>query len=651
MSISFFDKISTCSRVALLAFGLAVLPGAVLPAYSQVPGHGDETRWTKNEYEAQLRLAQVYEENRDWMNAHRLYERLFKERPEVTEAFEGYARSLEAQKKFAEAETVISGYLPRLQKQMQGDYTIILARLQAKQGKRQDAINSFERAEEMYGDVSDCSALLPVAYGMVDVGYKPEALRVISRILELDKEGSFCAGQGATLYLRLAEYGKAAVQYVRLVERGESNLGFVQQRLAQFTQDSVSRSEMLAAFKSEIGEKSTSLPAMQLLAWMYGEAKDYSGAFSIIQKIDDLNGERKQNRGYELLMFAERARAEGALSTAVAAYDEALKRLKSGETAKHNQQFIQQAELGSIKTKEAFVFSTSTLDTTQLRSVISLYERYAASGAPREYALEANNRAGRLALEHLFDLDIAKRNFEGALTGGRITSERAREAMFGLVDVAIASVDLSTARQRLDAIYETLDKRTRSTDKLMRDRVTYMRALIDYYATEFDTAISSLQAVMEDPASDYANDAIYLSNLIVESSTPAAKGALMTFAKGQLAEASHNYDQALQHYESIVLTGSGTPLGDDAIIRSAEVMVRQRRFAEAVDKLGYIQEKMLTSPIADQAQFRLIEIVEMELKDKPRAQRLYEDFLVRYPKSLYTSEARERARKLRGDVF
>ncbi|HET6510969.1 MAG TPA: tetratricopeptide repeat protein, partial [Candidatus Kapabacteria bacterium] len=180
---------------------------------------------------------------------------------------------------------------------------------------------------------------------------------------------------------------------------------------------------------------------------------------------------------------------------------------------------------------------------------------------------------------------------------------------------------------------------------------TYMRALVDYYDGDFDTAISSLQAIMEDPSGDYANDAISLSNLIVESSTPASKASLIVFAKGQLSEVSHAFDQALSHYESIIVTGTSMPLADDAILRSAEVMVKQRRFADAVEKLNTVQEKMMTSPIADQAQFRLIEIVEKDLKDKPRAQRLYEDFLVRYPKSLYTSEARERARRLRGDVF
>lgn len=639
------------SRIALLALGLSIASGVPDSAYAQIPGQGDESRWTQNEFEAQLRLAQVYEEGRDYINAHRIYERLYTERPEVLEAFEGYLRSLEALKKFPEAETTLLGHIEKLERTLAPDYYLVLARLQAKQMKKSEALASFAKAEEMYGMSEDCSVLLPIAYGMVDVGYKQESMEVIERVIALDKDGSFCAGQGATLYLRLSEYGKAAVQYLKLVERGESHLGFVQQRLAQFTQDSASRVEMLNAFKAEVDLQSTSLPSLQLLAWMYGETKDYTGAYQVIEAIDNLNGERKQNRGYELLMFAERSRAEGALETAVKAYDEALKRLKTGETARHNQPFIQQAELGSIKTKEAFVFSKPTIDTLLLRSVIADYQRYASSGVPREYAIDASLRAGRLALDHLFDLSTAKKNFEIAIAGVKNHSPRTREAMFGLVEVAIASSDLAQARKQLDIIDQTLDKRARSSDKLAREQVTYMRALLDFYGGEFDTAIAELQTIMEDPSSDFANDAITLSNMIAESSTPGAKSALISFAKGQFAEASHNFDQALMLYDAIQTTSPSAPLADDAIVRSAETLVKLGRYPEAVEKLGHVQEKMMTSPIADQAQFRMIEIIEKNLNDKAKAQRLYEDFLVRYPKSLHAADARDRARQLRGDVF
>jgi tetratricopeptide (TPR) repeat protein len=642
------------SRIATLVFGLAVGASTLtIPNYAlaQIPGQGDESRWTKNEYEAQLRLAQVYEDNRDYISAHRIYERLYQERPEVLETFEGYVRSLEALKKFAEAEAVLSKHIQKLDRSLAPDYYITLARMQAKQMKRSDALESFEKAEQAFGKSDDCATLLPIAFAMVDLGYRNESIEVIGRVLSLDKDGSFCAGQAATLYLRLAEYGKAAVQYLKLVERGESHLGFVQQRLAQFTQDSASRVEMLAAFKREVDLKSSSLPSLQLLAWMYGETKDYAGAYQVIEAIDNLNGEKKQNKGYELLMFADRARAEGALEIAVMAYDEALRRLKSGDAVKYNQPFIQQAELGAIKTKEAFIFSRPTLDREALKGVVKAYETYASSGVPREYAMEASNRAAKISLDDLFDLESARRNYYAAAGAVRNPTPRGREAMFGLVDVALASADLAAAKRQLDAIDQGLDKRTRSTDKGARDQVAYLRALVDFYSGNFDTSVAQLQSIMEDPTSDFANDAIALSNLIVESSTPAAKGALAIFAKGQLSEISHNYDQAMMHYENIIVTSPSSPLADDAILRSAETLLKLGKTVEAVEKLATVQEKMTTSPIVDQAQFRMIEIIERQIGDKPKAQRLYEDFLVRYPKSLHASDARERARTLRGDVF
>jgi outer membrane protein assembly factor BamD (BamD/ComL family) len=67
--------------------------------------------------------------------------------------------------------------------------------------------------------------------------------------------------------------------------------------------------------------------------------------------------------------------------------------------------------------------------------------------------------------------------------------------------------------------------------------------------------------------------------------------------------------------------------------------------------LEEMQEKYTDSPILDQAAMREAEITEHELHSKDKALKLYEDFLARYPKSPLCTEVRQRARRLRGDVF
>ena len=53
--------------------------------------------------------------------------------------------------------------------------------------------------------------------------------------------------------------------------------------------------------------------------------------------------------------------------------------------------------------------------------------------------------------------------------------------------------------------------------------------------------------------------------------------------------------------------------------------------------------------MADDAIFALAEIYQKKLKDTEKAKSLYEKILLEFKGSIYSSEARKRFRKLRGD--
>jgi TolA-binding protein len=157
--------------------------------------------------------------------------------------------------------------------------------------------------------------------------------------------------------------------------------------------------------------------------------------------------------------------------------------------------------------------------------------------------------------------------------------------------------------------------------------------------------------VADEASGDFANDAIQLLGLLTENNNPAGQAALRLYAKAGLAAQSSKFEEARSAYQSIVESQTSAPLADDAAIKAAEMLVLLGRPADAVHSLEVMQEKMPSSPMLDAALFREAEIVERTLHDKQRAQRLYEDLLARFSNSTYAAEARERARKLRGDVF
>lgn len=600
------------------------------------------------EYAAKVRLAQAYEESKDITSAVRVYQQLYHTNPADEIVFDRLTQCLMYLKRYDEAEQIVKY---RLDKAQTVDVELLWARLEARLNKPGQATAAFEKAEQMV-NASECSQLFPIVLAMIDVSYNKQAMELLDRMRKLStSDVDVCSSQIASLYLRLGDYDRAAAEFIDLLKAGEGNVGMVEQRLAQYMTDSMSRASVLGSLEAAIKAAGPSAPNLRVLAWMYQEKKDYAKALATIVALDDQVAREHTNdrtqQGFELLQFADRVRSEGALDVAVKAYSAALARL--GGSSKNNY-FVQQAELGSLKTAEAYYASIGA-PKDSVASLVTSYEAYAAKQPMGDLALEALNHAGQLAFGILFDLDRATKNFESALSVSRGVSEPMQHAAFSLVDLAFAKQDFPLAEHRLQRIQEAISRREVPSDKEIRNHIAYDRALAAYYQSQFDTAQKMLQPVADDASSDFANDAIQLLATIEENVKIANRPALQLFAHAALEEQSRHYDSAEAGFAQVAELFPKAPVADDALLRSAEVLVKLHRAPEAIAALDSMQETMLTSPLLDQAAFRAAEITERDLRDKAKAQRRYEDFLARYPNSTFTAAARDRARKLRGDAF
>ncbi|MEP7234626.1 MAG: tetratricopeptide repeat protein, partial [Ignavibacteriota bacterium] len=187
------------------------------------------------------------------------------------------------------------------------------------------------------------------------------------------------------------------------------------------------------------------------------------------------------------------------------------------------------------------------------------------------------------------------------------------------------------------------------TDEDVKKHILFEHAKVDYLAGAFDSSLSKLDSVIADPNSDYANDAIALRSLISENEGDRA--ALKLFAKAELFSLGKDVNAALSAFRSIPEVYPQSTIADEAVLRAVELEIRSKRPNDALALLAMMQEKMTTSPLLDKAAFREAEIIETIVMNKPKAQRCYEDFLQRFPKSPLSAEARKRARSLRGDSF
>ncbi len=598
----------------------------------------------------QYQIARVYEETRDLTNAVRIYKELHNARPDMVEISDGLFRSLYALKRYAEADTLMNQRLSREPETF--DLYLNVARVRSRLNKKSEALDAFAHAEKLIKGMGSFSSSILTAQTMMDAGYQEETLAMLIRRRKNSEESDQFTREIAALYFKLSKYDEGTKEYLAMLHTNEQELSYIEQGISRFTADSSVRRQIIRVVTSHIDIDKATPAELRLLGWCYGELKNYKGALQIFLKLDNLGVKNSSASagGYELYQFAERIRNEGALDVAVMAYSEAIKRFRDGAgNDPQRKYFVSMAELGALKTKEAYFRSLPDTPHDSLERLVSDYQNYASAQLQTDLAFDALLHAGELSFKVLHNYPTAQYVYENILTRSQSYTEKTRDAYFALEEIALAQGDLVTAGLRLNNISAIIAKRRRPDDLETAKHVMLEQAKIDYFIGNFDSSIAKLDSIITDANSDFANDAIALHSLISENGSNNA--ALKLFAKAELQSLGKDKNAALSAYRSIPETYPSATIADESVLRAVDILLQLKKPSDALAMLQNMQEKMMTSPLLDKAAFREAEIIEVIMKDKPKAQRMYEDFLERFPKSSLTTDARKRARALRGDSF
>ncbi|HET9137050.1 MAG TPA: tetratricopeptide repeat protein [Candidatus Kapabacteria bacterium] len=619
--------------------GFLILPLllAAISAHSQPMSDVD--------FAQKFRLASVYENTHDYNNAVRVYEELYKARPTDPNISAGYVRTLYSLKRFADVEKVLTEVLAQ-KSPYDFDLYLLLGRTRAQLNKKAEAIEAFQKAEAASPQGDLFSVTIAVANAMVEAGYEEEALEFLQDKRKQSETADLFTPEIARLLYKLSRYDKGTREYLSLLHSNDANMGLVQMRIAQFTTDSTVRRSIMQTFISQIDTISASLAELKLLAWCYGELKQYPNALSVNLAIEGrIGGTGNPMAGFELVQFADRALAEGAYETAAKAYDEAAKRIGANQV-----QMITNPKLGAIKARQAMITKQAKPSESDLRDLIDRYVQFANSSVPADQSLGALSQAADIAFRKLHDLEKARSIYEQIIQRQPSVSDNGRNAYFALEEIALTQGNTVLARTHLSNLEKALLKRPKKDDEVQR-HILYEQARIDYFEGAFDSSIEKLSEIVVVPSSDYANDAIALSNLMDENRKGSSDGAMRVFAKAELLALGSDINAAVSAYLSIKQTYPKSSIADESTLRAADLLVLQGKPNDAVSMLQQMQEQMIESPFLDEAALREAEITEHELNAKDKALKLYEDFLARFPKSPHCTEVRQRARRLRGDTF
>ena len=102
--------------------------------------------------------------------------------------------------------------------------------------------------------------------------------------------------------------------------------------------------------------------------------------------------------------------------------------------------------------------------------------------------------------------------------------------------------------------------------------------------------------------------------------------------------------------DSILSEYKENSLLDDVLYLQANILNKQKKTEEAIQKYNKIIENHKEEIRADNALFELAKIYDYQLSQKEKAMSLYEKLFLDYSGSVLAIEARQRFRKLRGDA-
>lgn len=179
----------------------------------------------------------------------------------------------------------------------------------------------------------------------------------------------------------------------------------------------------------------------------------------------------------------------------------------------------------------------------------------------------------------------------------------------------------------------------------------FRNAKIAFYTGDFKWAKAQLDVLKGATSKLISNDAMDLSLVISDAiGIDTNEVPLQMFASADLLLLQHKNTEGIQRMDSINILFDNNSLADDIYFKKAQVFTQEAKYKEALEAYQRVVDAYGDKIYGDDALFKMAEIYQYNLKDIEKAKTLYQDFLTKYPGSVYTVDARKRFRKLRGDV-
>ncbi|MBJ6107547.1 tetratricopeptide repeat protein [Hymenobacter sp. BT523] len=572
-------------------------------------------------------LAQDYARRGEHEKAVFLFEKLSAEEQASLAVFPVYLNSLQALKRYKDAEKVAKK-AAKLHPE-DATYGVALGGVYAAASDKSAADKQWQKVLAQLSTAQ----VVPVATEFARRELPEWTERTYLRGRALAKNDTEYAPQLIQLYTQTQNQPQVLAETLHLVAQDEKQLPFVRNMLQNALREDKDFDALEKLLLTATQEHPDQAAYSELLLWLQVQRKDFSGALVQARALD----RRSKGEGRRVIELAAIAQQNKDYESAIDGYAYVAKEYRNGPYGNFARQRLLQA-------REAQVSTTYPVDVAKVRALVTEYEQLLTElGRTPDTAPVLRNLANLYAFQ-LNDRPKAMTLLQEVIDMPRASDDVVDEAKITQGDLYL----LKGEPWEATLLYSQVEKSHK--DSPLGYEAKLRNARLSYYAGDFKLAQSHLDILKEATTREIANDAMQLSLLIQDNTVEDTLGlGLKAYAAVEQLVFQNKIKEAIAGLDALLEKFPGHSLSDDTYYLKAQLQRRTGDFPGAIATLERITNNVKYDVLSDDALFLMARIQEEDLKDKGKAQELYNQVIVKYPGSIYVAEARKRFRKLRGD--
>jgi len=579
----------------------------------------------------EIKIANEYYNNQEYSKALSEYEKIGKKVENLPAIYANYYNSLIQEKNISEGEKLIKKMIKSHPNESfyKADLFLHLKKFSSPDKAQKEFLNLAEAVRQNQSLTEKIADYL-VKSGNVD---KAAELYIISRKALNDKY--LYSFKLAELYKMQNNNPLMVEEMLNFLKNNPNELENVKNQFQNILSEKEDFELLETTLYERIQKDPNDAAFNELLLWMNIQQKNFTKAFLQSKALD----KRNKMQGMKMIEV-------GRIAMENKDYEAASKFFQYVVEEYRNGVHYGQAKRLLINSREELVKNTFPVNESHIRLLITDYANLIKELGKSPFTTEAMRNMALLEAFYLDNKDTAILILNDALNYSKHDARLTAKIKIDLGDIYL----LKEEPWEATLLYSQAEKAMKEDP--IGHEAKLKNAKLNYYKGEFELAQEHLDILKIATSREISNDAMNLSLLIQDNTIldmDTTNQAMKEYAKIDFLLFRNKNQEAIEKTEEILKKYPNHSLVDEVLLLQANIFRKLGEFEKSLLALEKINNSYSTDILGDDALFLTGLIYEENLKDYQKAMQVYQDFMIKYPGSIFNVEARKRFRKLRGD--